>query len=271
MAATDSPLPTLGGVVFTWELGAPVEAFTAKSGARWTVVELRNLQNLKQYLSAWLEGDAGPILEAVPARTLITLTVDGVRPGKERARDVGNRHSRCRRGSVRPSFGEDVMTIEPWQPPALAPRGGRYDAESRVLFLPDSQGLTTRRTTPPVAQCETALWVRPSSAACFPLHPAAVSELHSRAATLLEPIIEALGASEEDRKLGALHCWRASCQLYAPGRPIRSALNEFVDAAKYTPKVTGLEPAERQAATRAGMLAAWAVVRAATEWTAEVK
>jgi hypothetical protein len=84
MSVPDSQSCPVGGVAFSWELGSPVEAFTAKNGKRWTVVELRNPQNLKQYLSIWLEGDAGPVLEAVPARTLITLRVDGVRAGKDR-------------------------------------------------------------------------------------------------------------------------------------------------------------------------------------------
>jgi hypothetical protein len=72
------------GLVVAWELGAAVQSFVAKSGKTWTVVELRNPQELRQYVTVWLEGEAGPGLQSVPPRTVIGLRVDGLRAGRER-------------------------------------------------------------------------------------------------------------------------------------------------------------------------------------------
>lgn len=100
MAVPETQPTARGGVTFVWELAAPVEAFTAKSGKRWTTIDLRNPQNLRQSLSVWLEGEAGPVLEAVPARTVIALTVDGVRAGRER----GELSATVKRAAVEAAF-----------------------------------------------------------------------------------------------------------------------------------------------------------------------
>lgn len=89
-----------GGVAFAWELGSSVRAFNAKSGKRWTVVELRNPQDLKQYVSIWLEGDAGATLEAITPRTVVPIRVEGLRAGRERGELVAT----ASRASVEEAF-----------------------------------------------------------------------------------------------------------------------------------------------------------------------
>lgn len=102
--ATSQPsiTPTPSGVAFAWELGTPVQSFTAKSGKTWTVVELRNPHDLRQYVSIWLEGEAGDVLQSVPARTLLALRVDGIRAGRER----GELSATASRAAVEAAFAK---------------------------------------------------------------------------------------------------------------------------------------------------------------------
>jgi hypothetical protein len=81
---TQPATPVVGSVTFTWELAKAVRPLTAKDGRRWTTVRLANPQDTSEYLSIWLEGDPTPVLTSVAPRTLITLRVDGLHPGKER-------------------------------------------------------------------------------------------------------------------------------------------------------------------------------------------
>jgi hypothetical protein len=81
---TDNP-HTLGGFTLSWLLAAPARSFTSKTtGTSKTVIELRDPQRLAQSLTVFLDGEAGPKLEAVPPRSLITLHVEEVRSGRGR-------------------------------------------------------------------------------------------------------------------------------------------------------------------------------------------
>jgi hypothetical protein len=161
------------------------------------------------------------------------------------------------------------MSAALWQPPAIAPHRGGFDQEAGVLTLPDALALVTKPSAAPCIEDEAQLWMRPSASVCFPVHPAGVVELHSRAASLLREVLEGLGLAEGDRERVRRQVWQAACALYKPGAPVRSALDAFVEDGKYRPNLTGQDGAERIAATRTGLLAAWAVVRAATAWVAE--
>ncbi|HLI59731.1 MAG TPA: hypothetical protein VKV21_08710 [Solirubrobacteraceae bacterium] len=83
------------------------------------------------------------------------------------------------------------MSAVAWRPPERAPVGGRFDAETGVLRLPDARGVVAKPSGAPLVKDETALWARPSAAACFPLHPAGVLELHARAAALVSGVLDA--------------------------------------------------------------------------------
>jgi hypothetical protein len=161
------------------------------------------------------------------------------------------------------------MSVVPWLPPAVAPHRGRFDREAGVLTLPDALALVTKPSAAPCIEDEAQLWMRPSASACFPVHPAGVVELHARAADLLADVLDGLELAEGDRDRVRRQLWQSACALYKPGAPVRSALDAFVEDGKYRPNLTGHDGAERIAATRTGLLAAWAVVRAATAWVAE--
>ena len=161
------------------------------------------------------------------------------------------------------------MSAAAWQPPDVAPPRGRFDRETGILTLPDALGLVTKPSAAPCIEDEARLWVRPSASACFPVHPAGVVELYARAADLLEEMSHDLELAEGDRERVRRRLWQAACALYKPGAPVRSALDAFVEDGKYRANLTGHDGAERIAASRTGLLAAWAVVRAATAWVAE--
>ncbi len=161
------------------------------------------------------------------------------------------------------------MSAAAWQPPDVAPPRGRFDRETGILTLPDALGLVTKPSAAPCIEDEARLWVRPSASACFPVHPAGVVELYARAADLLEEMSHDLELAEGDRERVRRQLWQAACALYKPGAPVRSALDAFVEDGKYRANLTGHDGAERIAASRTGLLAAWAVVRAATAWVAE--
>jgi hypothetical protein len=63
------------------------------------------------------------------------------------------------------------MNSEGWEPRRPGPHGSRYDPRTGTLRLPDRWSLTFPRSVAPFVQQETQVWVRPSTAACFPLHP----------------------------------------------------------------------------------------------------
>lgn len=161
------------------------------------------------------------------------------------------------------------MSAASWEPPDVAPPRGRFDEDSGILTLPDALGLVTKPAAAPCIADETQLWVRPSAAACFPVHPAGVVELHARAAELLAGVLDGLELADGDRERVRRQLWQSTCALYVPGAPVRSALDAFVENGKYRPNLTGQDGAERIAATRTGLLATWAIVRAATAWVAE--
>lgn len=161
------------------------------------------------------------------------------------------------------------MSAAAWEPPEVAPVRARFDRDAGILNLPDALGLVTKPSGAPFAEDEAKLWARPSAAVCFPLHPAGVVELHARAADVLAGMFDGLALVSSDRERIRLQLWQAACALYKPGVPVRSALDAFVEDGKYRPNLTGADGAERLAATRTGLLAAWAVVRAALGWVAE--
>jgi hypothetical protein len=75
----------LGGLTVSWFLASPARSFTSKaSGARRTVIELRDPQRLSQSLTVFLDGEVGPVLQGVPARSVVTLHVEEVRSGRGR-------------------------------------------------------------------------------------------------------------------------------------------------------------------------------------------
>jgi hypothetical protein len=76
---------TLGGFTLSWLLAAPVRSYTAKATAkRRTLIELCDPQRLKHCITIFLDGEAGPKLEAVPVQTVITLHVSELMPGNRR-------------------------------------------------------------------------------------------------------------------------------------------------------------------------------------------
>lgn len=160
------------------------------------------------------------------------------------------------------------MTPARWQPPEFGPQRGRFDSDAGVLTLPDGAGLTTRPSAAPFFSDETKPWSRPPASICFPLHPAGVVELHSRAAASLGPVLDAMGSERPDPDRVRRQLWQAACSLYKPGAPVRSALDEFAEGA-HRLSLSGVDGTERLAATRTGLLVAWAVVRAAIAWVAE--
>jgi hypothetical protein len=161
------------------------------------------------------------------------------------------------------------MSAAAWKPPDVAPPRGRFDEDAGILTLPDALGLVTKPAAAPCIADEARLWVRPSAAACFPVHPAGVVELHARAAELLAGVLDGLELADGDRERLRRQLWQSTCALYTPGTSVRSALDAFADGGKYRPNLTGHDGAERIAATRTALLAAWAVVHAAIAWVAE--
>lgn len=82
MPSTDNP-HALGGYTISWLLAGPVRSYTSKaSGQRRTLIELCDPQRLKRCITIFLDGEAGPKLEAVPARSVITLHVDELKAGR---------------------------------------------------------------------------------------------------------------------------------------------------------------------------------------------
>ena len=84
MPTVDNP-HALGGFTLSWMLAAPVRSYTAKAtGKRRTRVELVDPQRLKQGITIFLDGEAGPKLEAVRVQTVITLHVSELSAGDRR-------------------------------------------------------------------------------------------------------------------------------------------------------------------------------------------
>lgn len=152
-----------------------------------------------------------------------------------------------------------------WKPPEFGPPRRRFDGDTGVLTLPDASALVTKPSGAPFFNEEVALWSRPASSVCFPLHPAGVLEVHSRAAALLAPTLDELGLVGAARERLRRQLWQASCSLYRPGVPVRSALDEFAETA-HRLSLSGVDASDRLAATRTGLLAAWAVAQAANAW-----
>jgi hypothetical protein len=67
------------------------------------------------------------------------------------------------------------------------------------------------------------------------------------------------------------YCWRAAYALFRPGRPIRSAIDDFIENAQYLPTGSGLGQVQREEDERLVHLAVCVVLHAATLWAAEVK
>lgn len=90
MSTEEKQMQTQGGVIVMWLLAAPVRSFKSKSsGETKTVVELRDPIRLSNSLTVFLDGDAGE-LEKVAPRSMITLRVDEVRPGRGRGELIGS-------------------------------------------------------------------------------------------------------------------------------------------------------------------------------------
>lgn len=164
-----------------------------------------------------------------------------------------------------------MMTVELWQPPAPRPRRARYEPELGVLALPDALGLRGRQVEAPLLTSETELWVRPSSSACFPVNPAAVTELHSRVAVPFGLALDALGLEKEQKRVAADQLWRVCSLMFVPGQPVRSAIDAFLDGKKYLPDTTGLSASEKVLATRLSLLATKCAISAITAWVGEVR
>jgi len=91
----------LGGFMLSWLLAGPVRSYTSKaSGQRRTLIELCDPQRLKRCITIFLDGDAGPKLEAVAPRTVITLHVEELNPGNTR----GELIARVDRAAVEAAF-----------------------------------------------------------------------------------------------------------------------------------------------------------------------
>lgn len=100
MPTTDNP-HTLGGFTLSWLLAGPVRSYTSKaSGQRRTLIELCDPQRLKRCVTVFLDGEAGPKLEAVAARSVITLHVEELNAGNAR----GELIARVDRAAVEAAF-----------------------------------------------------------------------------------------------------------------------------------------------------------------------
>lgn len=90
MPTTDNP-HTLGGFTLSWLLAGPARSYTSKaSGKRRTLIELCDPNRLKRSITIFLDGEAGPKLEAVPPRSLITLHVEELQPGSGRGEFIAS-------------------------------------------------------------------------------------------------------------------------------------------------------------------------------------
>lgn len=163
------------------------------------------------------------------------------------------------------------MSVEGWTPPPVAPRNGRYDADTRVLMVPDTMSVSTEPVTAPIEVREVQAWARPTSAACFPLHPAGATELYDRVCALMQPVLTELLPGESSHRLGERQAWRSTCLLFFPGRSIRACIDQYIEARHFMPSLSLVPQAERRQTTRVALLAAWAVVGAAADWAREVK
>lgn len=84
MPTTEIP-NCLGGFSLSWLLAGPVRSYTSKAtGQRRTLVELCDPNRLKRSITIFLDGEAGPKLETMPPRSLITLHVEELKPGSGR-------------------------------------------------------------------------------------------------------------------------------------------------------------------------------------------
>lgn len=82
--------PSVGGLVVSWLLAAPVRSFVSKvDNKKRTVFELRDPARLGNSLVVFLDGEPGT-LAAVPPNTRITLRLDEVRSGRGRGELVGS-------------------------------------------------------------------------------------------------------------------------------------------------------------------------------------
>jgi hypothetical protein len=163
------------------------------------------------------------------------------------------------------------MDLKAWELREPRPRGTRYSESSGALYLPDRWSGSSWSPIPFV-QAEAEVWVRPSTAACFPLHSIGAAELYARAANLVTPIVKQYKIEGERRDMLADRLWWAALMLFRAGHSVRTSIDAFVDHAKYMPgRSASLSSDENDAIERLALLAAGAVVRAATLWAAEVK
>jgi hypothetical protein len=159
------------------------------------------------------------------------------------------------------------VSAEPWEPPTLPPEAHVTD-DGETVFLGNTPAGPRYEPTPRLA-AEVEAWKLPATAA-FPLHPLGVAELFDRARQLLRGTAAVEGRSDEEQQALAAYVWRSSLALFRPGRPIRARVEEFVSTAAYLPpNLDELGATRARAAKRLALASAWAVVRAATEWSQE--
>ncbi len=160
-----------------------------------------------------------------------------------------------------------MSDFAPWEmgvhlPPDIA----RAQDGRRVRIVPNPAVPIPAVISTPLLAVETEVWVKPSAAACFPLHPLGVMSLYQRARKLLTDTGLVGSLSPEQLTNAEVCVWKVAGKLYKPGCSIRARLDAMVEERGfYVTEKDKHDPFVAQPAH----LAAWVVQRAALAWAQE--
>lgn len=161
----------------------------------------------------------------------------------------------------------ELGTFEAWTFGTFAPPGAaRAQDGSRVRITPNPAIPVPAVISTPMLAVEMTPWIKPSAAACFPVHPLGGLELYERARTLLAATGQLSSLSPEQLSGCETAVWRFTAKLFKAGHPIRSRLDEAVENRWFSLRE---EDARDPYTAQPAHIAAWVVLQAALDWARE--
>jgi len=158
-----------------------------------------------------------------------------------------------------------MSALPVWDPGNFAPPETMMADDRRAVTIAlDPAVPRSDRVPAPILDAELSTWMRPSSAACFPIHDLGVLRLYS----LAREILAGAGEPEDPEDLDVVRAqmWIIARRLFSPGGNIRARIEQAIESGWLTPK---LEPEAEISTAQHARLAAWSVHRAALLWAKE--